>query len=250
MGQTIPWLKYAPTSEQEVVVLFALLLPHLPQRFQLEEVHEEFPDCLASRLNEDGTRSDVRIEFELYASHFINHRHDPTLCDLIVCWEDDVTGDRGLPERLVLRDFVGKASPSVIALPLTPKYEARVWGRKTFLAKCPDILRQPQIDLLQCAEQHGEVIWGKGAKYPSWTFAVPLESGERCVLFGVYANGKIWLYASPALPAEQERRYKQCLKSAPELNAALASGKAWFEVRIQEDGVLQALRAAVHALRP
>ncbi len=32
-------MKYAPTPEPEVVVLFGLFLTHLPQRFQLDEVH-------------------------------------------------------------------------------------------------------------------------------------------------------------------------------------------------------------------
>jgi hypothetical protein len=47
MNQGGPWMKYAPTSEQEVIVLFTLLLPHLPMRFELEEVRGRFPDCLA-----------------------------------------------------------------------------------------------------------------------------------------------------------------------------------------------------------
>src|ERR1039458_2295379 len=243
MNHSVPWMKYAPTSGQEFVVLFSLLLPHLPIRLELDEVREQFPDCLACRVNEDGTRSPVRIEFELYASNFTDHGHDPNGCDLIVCWEDDLSG---FPvPRLSLRPLAEASSPPVMALPPRPKYEVMVWGTESFLTKCSDELRPLQNGLLDWAKQYGEVVFGKGAKIPSWKFDVPLDSGQRCTLFGVYANGTIWFYRMPDLPADRSARYEQCLQLAPKFEASLASGKAWFEVGIQEDGVLHALRAAV-----
>jgi len=128
-------MKYGPTSEQEVGVLFALLLPYLPTRFELDEVREQFPDCLASHVEPDGTRSPVRIEFELYASNFRLHGHDPNGCDLIVCWEDDLPSF--VVPRLELRSFAESALPPVVALPVKFKYEATVWKEPTFLAECP-----------------------------------------------------------------------------------------------------------------
>jgi|SRR5208337_1594159 len=104
--------------------------------------------------------------------------------------------------------------------------------------------------LLTWAGDVGQVISGRGAKIPSWTFAVPLEDGSPCTLFGVYADGTIWLYRFPDLPADRMARYTQCLQSAPKLKAALASGKLWFQVGIQDEGVLQALRAAIRGIRP
>jgi hypothetical protein len=248
MNHSLPWMKYAPTSEQEVVVLFSLLLPHLPMRLELDEVREQFPDCLACRLNKDGTRTPVRIEFELFASNFIDHGHDPNGCDLIVCWEDDLAGF-SVP-RLPLRLLAETTSPPVIALPLRPKYEVKVWDRESFLAKCSDELRPLQNGLLNLAKQHGEVVFGKGRRNPSWKFDVPLNTGQRCTLFGVYANGTTWFYRMPDLSADRRARFEQCLQSAPGFKAALASGKAWFEVGIQEEGVLDALTAAIRAVAP
>ena len=118
MTQIAPRMRYAPASEQEVIVLFALLLPDLPFRLELDEVHTAFPDCLAWRVNEDGRETAVRIEFELCASHFYAHGHPCDSCDYIVCWEDDMPEDRKLPRRLPLRPLAEKASPPVIKLPL------------------------------------------------------------------------------------------------------------------------------------
>jgi hypothetical protein len=238
-------MRYAPTSEQEVVVLFALLLPHLPFRLELDEVREEFPDCLAWRVNDDGTQTEVRIEFELYASNFKEHGHKSEDCDLIVCWEDNVSGYDDLPPRLALRPLAEKASPPVIDLPLRPKYPDKVWDTESFLAACPDGLRPIHEQLLTWAKDVGQVISGRGAKIPSWTFAVSLDDGPPRKLFGVYADGTIWLYRCPELPVDRMVRYAQCLQWAPKLKAALASGKLWFEVGIQDEGVLPALRAAI-----
>jgi hypothetical protein len=238
-------MRYAPTSEQEVIVLFALLLPHLPLRLELDRVHKEFPDCLAWRINDDGTQTEVRIEFELYASNFKEHEHKAGDCDLIVCWEDDVSGCDDLPPRLALRPLAEKASPPVIRLPLRSKYSDRIWDTGSFLKACPADLQPIHEQLLTWAKDVGQVIWGRGAKNPSWTFAVPLDNGSRCTLFGVYADGTIWLYRSPDLPADRMARYTQCFQSAPKLRAALASGKQTFHVGIQDEGVLPALRAAI-----
>lgn len=237
-------MRYAPTSEQEVIVLFALLLESLPFRLEIDEVHQEFPDCLAWRVDEAGRKTKVQIEFELYASHFIAHRHPRDGCDYIVCWVDDLPKSKSLPPRIELRPLAEKASPPVMVLPMRPKYDVTVWDATSFLKECPGDLRPLQSDFLEWANHHGEVVWGKGAKNPSWTFVVPLENGQRCVLFGVYANGMVWLYGSPDIPADRKRPYAKCLKSAPKLKTALESGKVWFEAGIQDEGVLHGLRAA------
>jgi hypothetical protein len=108
----------------------------------------------------------------------------------------------------------------------------------------------PSKKLLRWAEDVGQVISGRGAKNPSWMFAVPLEDGSPCTLFGVYAGGAIWFYRFPDLPADRMARYTECLRRAPKLNAALASGKQTFHVDIQHDGVLPAVRAAIRKVHP
>jgi hypothetical protein len=242
-----PWLKYGPTSEQEVVVLFALLLSRLPTRYELDEVRQQFPDCLASRVEPDGTRSPIRIEFELYASNFRLHGHDPNGCDLIICWEDDVPGF--VVPRLELRPFAEAASPPIIALPVKFKYETTIWTEPTFLASCEPEERTLHEQLLAWAKRHGEVVFGKGAKHPSWTFQLALPSSPRCTLFGVYANGKVWPIWQK-LPTDLAERYTQGLRLAPRFKAAIDSGKAWCDAGLKDEAVLPALQAAVEAVVP
>jgi hypothetical protein len=182
----------------------------------------------------------------LYASHY---DHPCNGCDYIVCWEDDMPGDHQLPQRLPLRPLAEKASPPVIKLPLSPKYPDTIWTEKLFLPECPAGIRPIHRQFLKWAKGVGQIIWGRGAKNPSWTFAVPLDNGSRCTLFGVYADGTIWFYRSPELPGDRLARYTQCFQSAPKLKAALASGKQTFQVGIQDEGVLPALRAAICEIR-
>jgi hypothetical protein len=85
-------LVHAPVTESGVVHLFGLLGPDL--KIAVEKVGTAYPDCLALR-EQPGTKGKwrrVRIEFELFASHFKLHRHDPSKCDIIVCWENDWKG--------------------------------------------------------------------------------------------------------------------------------------------------------------
>jgi hypothetical protein len=244
MNKPGPWMRYAPSSEQEVVVLFALLLPHLPFRVEVEEVREAFPDCLAWRVHEDGSKTKLKIEFELYASNFIAHGHPCDGCDYIVCWKDDLEGVKALPPRIALEPLAEKASPPVVASPMLPKYGTTTWDATSFLKECRGDLRLLQGDFLRWASHHGEVVFGKGAKNPSWSFAIPAGHGGRCVLFGVYAKGAVWLYGSPNIPDRRRARYIECFQAVQKLKTALESGRAWLEVDIQGEGVLDALKAA------
>lgn len=83
-------LRYNPTLESEVVMLFSLLIPHLPDSYAIEEGdHHTFPDCLAWR---NGQK--VGIEFEVYSNNFFEHKHDKndnlTKCNIIVCWKNNI----------------------------------------------------------------------------------------------------------------------------------------------------------------
>jgi len=82
-------LRHAPINEQGVVFLFGMVSYELG--FIVEAVHAAYPDCEAKRCvdrhNERWQR--VRIEFEFYSSNFRDHGHDPSGCDVIVCWEHD-----------------------------------------------------------------------------------------------------------------------------------------------------------------
>lgn len=82
-------LRYAPVNEQGVIYLFSLVSRELG--FLIESIRTAFPDCEGKRcLDASGTRwQHVRIEFEYRSQNFVEHGHDPNLCDLIVCWIHD-----------------------------------------------------------------------------------------------------------------------------------------------------------------
>ncbi len=82
-------LQHAPVNEQGVVFLFGLVSRDLG--FLVESVRTSFPDCEGKRCtNAKKNRwQRVLIEFEYRASGFREHGHDPTGCDVVVCWEND-----------------------------------------------------------------------------------------------------------------------------------------------------------------
>jgi hypothetical protein len=80
-------LQHEPVTEQGVVLLFGMVAQQLG--FLVEAVGAGFPDCRAKRILKPGLYTEVRIEFEYKSSRFKLHRHKPSGCDLIVCWEDD-----------------------------------------------------------------------------------------------------------------------------------------------------------------
>ena len=77
-------LRYAPTNELGVVFLFS----HLAHKWRLrvDAIQAGFPDCTAYQKIH-GREKRVRIEFEFKSRNFISHKHDPSKCDWIVCWE-------------------------------------------------------------------------------------------------------------------------------------------------------------------
>jgi len=80
-------LQHAPVNEQEVVFLFGMVFFELG--FIIEAVRTSYPDCEAKRRVKRRRGfgwERVRIEFE-YCSR--NFDHDPSGCDVIVCWEDN-----------------------------------------------------------------------------------------------------------------------------------------------------------------
>lgn len=82
-------MRYAPTNETGVILLFGLLAQDLG--FAIEGLRPGFPDCDAKRLVDP--RRDlwaaVRIEFEFRSSGFRSHAAEASRCDLVVCWEHD-----------------------------------------------------------------------------------------------------------------------------------------------------------------
>ena len=78
---------YEPINEQGVILLFAALCHDLG--FMIEGIRSSFPDALLRRKNSKGTWSSCRAEFEFKSSNFKLHKHNPSQCHMIICWEND-----------------------------------------------------------------------------------------------------------------------------------------------------------------
>ncbi len=90
VGQIINFrgLVYSPINEQGVVFLFGRVLEDL--NLYIEEIRIKYPDCVARRYTRKGWER-IYIEFEYRSSNFIQHKHNPSECNMIVCWENDLT---------------------------------------------------------------------------------------------------------------------------------------------------------------
>ena len=110
-------LRWEPTNEQEVVVLFGRLLDRLDRPLAIDSVGTTFPDCKAT---DSETGETICIEFELYSSHFFrdhaNGNRRPERCDWVVCWHNDLAGERspGWPRIVALDEILDSASGSHI----------------------------------------------------------------------------------------------------------------------------------------
>jgi hypothetical protein len=78
-------LSYGPTNEQGVLFLFGAIAEDLG--FAVTHVQSGFPDVEAMREVAPGIWQRVDIELEKESRNFLGHGHDPSKCDLIVCWE-------------------------------------------------------------------------------------------------------------------------------------------------------------------
>jgi len=108
LGEAIEYrgLHHAPVNEMGVVFLFGMMAEELG--FAVESVQAGFPDCEAKRKLKKDRWQRVRIEFEYRSSNFLQHKHDISGCDLIVCWEHDW---RNSPlEVICLKDCIHKTN--------------------------------------------------------------------------------------------------------------------------------------------
>lgn len=127
-NQSFRGLKWAPSYEGEVAILFGMLLPYMEEKIVIDEYTDVFPDCKA---NIDG--KDVEIEFEVKSSNFVAQRHDCSKCHIIVCWENDL---RNCPiEVIALKDRAEKVKKErgivLIQNPME-KEPPRQWDERTF----------------------------------------------------------------------------------------------------------------------
>jgi hypothetical protein len=81
---SIAGLRYAPANESGVIYVFGRMATELG--FEVERIQQAFPDCEAMREVASGKWQRVKIEFEFASRNFLDHKHPPDGCDLIVCW--------------------------------------------------------------------------------------------------------------------------------------------------------------------
>jgi len=76
---------HGPINESGVLYLFGTVSERLG--FVVTLIQTGFPDCLAMRLVDVDRWQPVRIELEYESRNFLRHLHDPSQCDIIVCWK-------------------------------------------------------------------------------------------------------------------------------------------------------------------
>ena len=74
---------FTPKNEQGVIAKF--FMDGLPKGWVLKEIRTAYPDAL---IEINGL--EWRVEFEYSSGNFLDHRHDPWGCDLIICWENSL----------------------------------------------------------------------------------------------------------------------------------------------------------------
>jgi hypothetical protein len=83
------FFNYEPRYENEVCLLFGFIMPYLKNEWILDEYSGSFPDAI---FLIDG--KETRVEFEVFSTDFLTHKHDENKCDVIVCWKDNWPGCR------------------------------------------------------------------------------------------------------------------------------------------------------------
>lgn len=177
---------HEPRTEQEVVCLFGALLDDLGFPCLIEKVQTPFPDALIRRTD---TREQLRVEFELYGSHFLDHGHPLDGCDLLVCWRDDWRSWPSHFQVLELSEIVARRRPGLIVEvdwhdPATP------WDVEAFFAQARgDCLPERSLEvarqIIALAAKHG--LGPRWLKGPRAVFVV----GDDQQFFKVTSDGRL-----------------------------------------------------------
>lgn len=160
-------LVYAPVNENGVILLFGKVMGDL--NMYIEEVKPGFPDCVARRFVGKGWKR-VTIEFEFKSSNFKAHKHDPTHCDIIVCWEHDW---KDCPlEVIELRCEIKNLENPPIERPGSGRDDAESEGDVTKILA--NVGAGPEIEaiyesIFDAVTKIDEDIWAKfGNRYVGW----------------------------------------------------------------------------------
>lgn len=166
-------LVYSPLNENGVIFLFGKVTKDL--NMYIEEIKPGFPDCVARRFTGRGWEK-VRIEFEYKSSSFVEHKHDPSQCDILVCWEHD-WADCPL-EVIELREEI-KGLPN---WPIERPDKTTEKDRPTLEEHLKNYPKETAVlfnMFEQKAKELSDEIWHKVGRYPGVSFYSP----ERVFVF-------------------------------------------------------------------
>lgn len=130
---------FIPKNEQGVVLVFGSVAEGAG--FKVLNIDCKFPDAVVEK---DGEV--YQAEFEFFASNFLDHGHDVTRCDMVICWENDLDGFPLPIIELSKNDWktmkVQKASAEAV--------EVYYWKRRALkaegeLKKVSDVAAAPSI---------------------------------------------------------------------------------------------------------
>jgi len=251
-------LVYNPALENEVVMLFTLLIPYLEDSFAVEEYSGTFPDCFALR---NGQR--VGIEFELFASNFDHENNDNlTKCALLVCWKNDIrnTVKRGGKEFWVVKGH----EIEIIALDKEVDKLEKDKGLKFIKhGERPDIYRGEERFFEQVNEfrprrydwikelydkvkqsEDFEVKWGGGERWLTMRFYLKKWNVDPIAIDG---EGRVWvsyqgnkaIFPWFELPQETKTELRLLFKSPKQ---------KWFTVPLDNKTELENIKKALEIL--
>jgi hypothetical protein len=224
---------YEPSNENEVRILFGLVMPYLGEAFEelgfggsecyLDEFSDGDPDCI---LVVDGKKVGTEFEFESYTFH--EHGHDPKKCDLIVCWKHTWINYPKKLKILELSTFLKKLDNTRelhLVLNEKPKYPKRSlrWSIQEFMSKLKENVSDPEFTQLKAfineiSQMDGVLLQtGKGKKIPTIGIGFK-QQGDQFPL-NLEATGKAFIAyynvnAKPPYPLMREetmRRIKDLL---------------------------------------
>jgi len=213
-------LRWDPTNEQEVVMLFGQLLDHLPRPLAIEFIHTTFPDCKAIAVDSGGAEP-IWIEFELFSSHYRRHLNRPEKCDWIICWHNDVgeSPGRRWPRIVALDEIVRHLPKQYVAGPRPTAMADEEYVQLRIRALTP----HHQWAIRQLLDFAGTPGLGLQINWPQTNGACFTALQGSVELFKVGADGKIGTPFSRWKNRVSSTAMSQVVSS---LNRVL--GKTWF----------------------
>jgi hypothetical protein len=255
---------YEPSKEDEVVMLFGLLMPHIGEfleelglgsRVFIDEWIESPTDCI---MEVDGRK--LRVEFELYSSNFIR-RHDLKECDLIVCWMDNWKNPPGNVRILELKRVCERLAERGLRFIIKgePKHPER--GTPYTLEEFKEALRS------RVGERDFKMLWsfvdevskldgiglqtGMGKKVP--TLGIIIKKLEVCPLV-LEATGRAYIVyynvnAKPPKPLIPENLAKRIWRMLGEPKTKTGKMKEWHYLEASDTAELvEKLKEVVRVL--